>query len=77
MAGGLRTSNQIEWTVPSGSTLRLQQLLAQAGHLPVDWQPSGAAVARTPSAEAQAAVAPPSGSFSWRYSNTPRQLQAM
>ena len=33
-----------------------------------------AAVARTPSAEAQAAVEPPSGSFSWRYSNTPHQL---
>ncbi len=73
----LRTTSQIEWTVPPGSTLRLQQLLAQAGYLPVDWQPSGADVARTPSAEAQAAVDPPSGSFSWRYPNTPHQLQAM
>jgi hypothetical protein len=76
-AGGLRTTNQIEWTVPPGSTLRLQQLLAQAGYLPVDWKASGAPVAHTPSAEAQAAVAPPSGSFSWRYPNTPRQLHAM
>jgi hypothetical protein len=75
--GGLHTTNQIEWTVPPGSTLRLQQLLAQAGYLPVDWRPTGAAVPRTPSAEAQAAVDPPSGSFSWRYSNTPHQLQAM
>ncbi len=74
---GLRTTNQIEWSVPPGSTLRLHQLLAQAGYLPVAWQPSGAAVARTPSAEAQAAVEPPSGSFNWRYSNTPHQLQAM
>jgi hypothetical protein len=73
----LRSTSQIEWTVPPGSTLRLQQLLAQAGYLPVDWQPSGADVARTPSAEAQAAVDPPSGSFSWRYPNTPHQLQAM
>jgi L,D-transpeptidase catalytic domain len=73
--GGLRNTSQIEWTVPPGSTLRLQQLLAQAGYLPVDWQPTGAAVARTPGAEAQAAVDPPSGSFSWRYSNTPHQLQ--
>jgi peptidoglycan hydrolase-like protein with peptidoglycan-binding domain len=73
----LHTASQIEWTVPPGSTLRLQQLLAQAGYLPVAWQPSGAAVARTPSAEAQAAVEPPNGSFSWRYSNTPHQLQAM
>jgi L,D-transpeptidase-like protein len=75
--GGLRTTNQIEWSVPPGSTLRLQQLLAQAGYLPLDWQPSGPAVARTPSAEVQAAVQPPSGSFSWRYPNTPHQLQAM
>ncbi len=77
--GGLRTTSQIEWTVPPGSTLRLQQLLAETGYLPVSWQPAAgtAAVARTPSAEAQAAVEPPSGSFSWRYSNTPHQLQAM
>ena len=76
--GGLRTTSQIEWTVPPGSTLRLQQLLAEAGYLPVDWQPAAAPrVARTPSAEAQAAVEPPSGSFSWRYPNTPHQLQAM
>jgi len=74
---GLRNTGQIEWTVPPGSTLRLQQLLAEAGYLPVDWQSAGAAVARTPSAEAQAAVDPPSGSFSWRYPNTPHQLQAM
>ncbi|MGA2162997.1 MAG: L,D-transpeptidase family protein [Solirubrobacteraceae bacterium] len=74
---GLRTTNQIEWTVPPGSTLRLHQLLAEAGYLPVLWQPSGAAVARTASAEARAAVEPPSGSFNWRYPNTPHQLQAM
>ncbi len=73
----LHASSQIEWTVPPGSTLRLQQLLAQEGYLPVDWQPSGAPVARTRSAQAQAAVDPPSGSFSWHYPNTPRQLQAM
>jgi hypothetical protein len=75
--GGLRTTSRIEWTVPPGSTLRLQQLLAQEGYLPVDWRPSGAPVARTPSAEAQAAVTPPSGSFSWRYPNTPHNLRAL
>ncbi len=74
---GLRDRSQIEWTVPPGSTLRLQQLLAETGYLPVDWHPSGAPVAHTPSAQAQAAADPPSGSFSWRYSNTPRQLQAL
>ncbi len=75
--GGLHTSSEIEWTVPAGSTLRLHQLLAQAGYLPLDWSPKGADVARTASAEAQAAVAPPAGSFRWRYGSTPHQLQAM
>ncbi len=41
-----QTTSEIAWTVPLGSTLRLQQLLAQAGYLPVDWTPAGAAVAR-------------------------------
>jgi L,D-transpeptidase catalytic domain len=76
-SGGLHTTSQIEWTVPPGSILRLQQLLAQAGYLPLDWHPTGAEVARTPSAEAQAAVAAPSGTFTWRYGNTPHQLQAL
>ncbi len=75
--GGLRKTSEIEWTIPPGSTLRLQQLLAETGYLPVDWHPSGGHVARTPAAQVQAAVAPPSGSFSWRYGNTPHQLQAL
>jgi hypothetical protein len=75
--GALHTTSQIEWIVPPGSTLRLQQLLAQAGYLPLDWHPAGAEVARTPAAEAQAAVNAPNGSFSWRYGNTPHQLQAL
>jgi len=74
---GLSTTSQVQWTVPPGSMLRLQQLLAQAGYLPLDWRPAGPEVPRTPSAEAQAAVQPPSGSFGWRYPNTPHQLQAM
>jgi hypothetical protein len=74
---GLTTTSQIAWAIPAGSTLRLQQLLAQAGYLPVEWHPAGAEVARTPSAEVQAAVAAPSGSFSWRYGNTPHPLQAL
>ncbi|MHB8234191.1 MAG: L,D-transpeptidase family protein [Solirubrobacteraceae bacterium] len=73
--GSLRKASQVEWTVPPGSTLRLQQLLAQEGYLPLVWHPSGAPVARTPAAEAQAAVKAPDGTFSWRYGNTPHQLQ--
>ncbi|HEX8715162.1 MAG TPA: L,D-transpeptidase family protein [Solirubrobacteraceae bacterium] len=75
--GRLHTTSQIEWTIPPGSTVRLHQLLAQAGYLPLDWRPAGADVAHTTSAEVQAAVDPPAGSFTWRYPNTPRQLQAI
>jgi hypothetical protein len=75
--GALHRTSQVEWTVPPGSTLRLQQLLAQAGYLPLLWHPSGREVARTPGAEAQAAVNAPSGAFTWRYHDTPHQLQAL
>jgi L,D-transpeptidase catalytic domain len=74
---GLRTTNQVDWTVPQGSTLRLQQLLAEAGYLPVDWHPSGAPIAHNASAQVQAAVEPPKGTFTWRYPNTPHQLVEM
>lgn len=71
---GLSQTTRVLWSVLGGSTLRLHQLLAQAGYLPVTWHPSGPEVARTPAAEAQAAAEPPAGTFSWRYANTPHQL---
>jgi lipoprotein-anchoring transpeptidase ErfK/SrfK len=76
-ARGLRTARRLEWTVPPGSLLRLEQLLAQAGYLPLDWQPSGPPVAQTPPAELQAAVEAPRGHFSWRYRNSPGELRAI
>jgi hypothetical protein len=63
------------WTVPPGSTLRLQQLLAKLGYLPLDF--NGPAVPSTTSAQEGAAVKPPSGSFSWRYGNIPSALRSM
>jgi len=74
---GVHETRSISWTVPAGSTLRLQQLLAQAGYLPVDWKAAGPAVARTPTAEVEAAVAPPAGRFVWRYPNTPNSLRSL
>ena len=62
------------WTVPHGSTLRLQELLAQLGYLPVSFHEHGPAVALTPEAEETAAVDPPPGSFHWRYGNVPSAL---
>jgi peptidoglycan hydrolase-like protein with peptidoglycan-binding domain len=70
-------SEELSWSVPLGSTLRLQQLLAQQGYLPLDWKGAGAPVADTAAAQAAAAIAPPAGRFSWRYPNTPAQLTAL
>jgi peptidoglycan hydrolase-like protein with peptidoglycan-binding domain len=70
-------ARQLSWTVPLGSTLRLQQLLAQEGYLPLHWKPTGPPVAATIAAQAAAAIAAPAGSFSWRYPNTPGQLEAL
>jgi len=78
-ASGSLTSptDQLTWTVPLGSTLRLEQLLAQEGYLPLDWTPTGVPIARTAVAQAVAAIVPPNGAFGWRYSNTPRELTAL
>ena len=70
-------TTEISWSTPPASTLRLQQLLAQQGYLPLTWRPAGAAVPRTAAAQVAAAVRPPRGSFSWRYANTPAQLQRL
>jgi lipoprotein-anchoring transpeptidase ErfK/SrfK len=67
-------TNRIQWDVGAPSVLRLHELLAQLGYLPVDWKPDGADVAHTEQAQAEAAIAPPNGTFDWRYPNTPREL---
>jgi lipoprotein-anchoring transpeptidase ErfK/SrfK len=69
------TSDGGRWTVPVGSTLRLQQVLAQLGYLPFNFDYKGAAPAGTPAAQVQAAVQPPAGSFKWRYDNVPGALR--
>jgi peptidoglycan hydrolase-like protein with peptidoglycan-binding domain len=62
--------------VPSGSTLRLQEILARLGYLPVSWHGS-AALPSTPAAEVAAAVHAPRGTFTWRYPQTPASLQTL
>jgi L,D-transpeptidase catalytic domain/Putative peptidoglycan binding domain len=64
------------WSVPAGSKLRLQQLLATLGYLPLDFNPTAGAVALTPQAQEAEAVNPPAGSFSWRFGNVPSALRA-
>jgi peptidoglycan hydrolase-like protein with peptidoglycan-binding domain len=72
----LHRARNLTWTVPPGSLLRVQQILAQKGYLPVKWTPTGKPVAHTIAAEARAAVEPPAGTFTWRYHHTPPELKA-
>jgi peptidoglycan hydrolase-like protein with peptidoglycan-binding domain len=62
--------------VAAGSTLRLQELLARAGYLPLRWRPATDPPS-TPAAEISAAVSPPNGHFSWRYAQTPASLRTL
>jgi peptidoglycan hydrolase-like protein with peptidoglycan-binding domain len=63
------------WTVPGGSTLRLQQILSLLGYLPLKFHYHGSGVGLTPADQEQAAIKPPSGHFVWRYSDTPSALR--
>jgi peptidoglycan hydrolase-like protein with peptidoglycan-binding domain len=71
------TTKTLRLSIAPASFLRLQQLLAQGGYLPVDWTPADADVPRTMRSEVSAAVDPPAGHFGWRYSDTPHELQAL
>ena len=61
--------------MPAGSTLRLQQLLALLGYLPVKFSTAGRR-RPTPAAQEAPRSKPPKGSFTWRYPNTPSALKA-
>ncbi len=58
----LTGSASFQFTVAQGSTLRLQQLLAQLGYLPVSFTAAG------PLTAPQEAAQPQPGSFGWRFS---------
>jgi peptidoglycan hydrolase-like protein with peptidoglycan-binding domain len=65
------------WRVPGGSTVRLQQMLSLLNYLPLRFNYRGPGVGLTPQAQLSAAIAPPAGTFSWRYRNTPSALRSM
>ena len=71
------TGGDPSWTVPGGSTMRLQQLLAILGYLPLKFRYTGPGVKPTPAAELSAAIHAPAGKFTWRYPNTPSALTGM
>jgi hypothetical protein len=67
---------ELSWHVAPGSTLRLQQLLARLGYLPLRWHAAGDPPA-TPATEIAAAVSAPRGAFTWRFPQTPAPLRAL
>jgi peptidoglycan hydrolase-like protein with peptidoglycan-binding domain len=69
-SGGLLAAKVVDrfWT-GSYSTMRVEQLLAQLGYLPLTWTPAAGAQAPSAtdaSAQLSAAYDPPAGSFSWQ-----------
>ncbi len=71
-AGGvdLGQAANVRFTVAAGSTLRLQQLLAQLGYLPLSFAPTG------PVSAPQELAQPQEGSFAWRF-NEPASLVSL
>ncbi len=65
------------WRVPGGSPLRLQQLLAVLGYLPLKFNYAGSGPGLNPQAQVNAAIHPPAGRFVWRYPNVPSALRNM
>jgi peptidoglycan hydrolase-like protein with peptidoglycan-binding domain len=70
-AGVLKTSQSVSFTTGSFSTLRMQQVLAQLGYLPLDWAPDGSTASSTVpagdlNAQVSAAYAPSAGTFSFQ-----------
>jgi hypothetical protein len=72
---GAKLTTTLHWSVPLGNTLRLQELLAQLGYLPLDWEAANPALSSARS-QLTAVVLPPPGKFVWRYPNTPPELQS-
>lgn len=68
----LAKSTTLTVQLPQGTTLRLQEWLAELGYLPLNWTPPSTGA--TPSGWGSV-YTPPSGTFSWRYSNVPTALQ--
>ncbi len=67
----------LTWQVPRGSLLRMKQMLADLGYLPLAWKPAGQPVRLTAGAQARAAVTAPEGTFVWRYAKTPAALKSL
>jgi hypothetical protein len=71
-------SKELAWKVRPASTLRLQQLFAELGYLPLGWEASGSPTPDTEAGQYEAAAVPPAGSFKWLYpKSTPKELRRL
>jgi lipoprotein-anchoring transpeptidase ErfK/SrfK len=72
-AGGKRLPSAVTvgFSVATGSELRLQQLLAELGYLPVSFSAS------SPVAAPQDEADPQPGTFAWRWANQPAELTSL
>ncbi|MEO9176217.1 MAG: L,D-transpeptidase family protein, partial [Gaiellales bacterium] len=77
LTGRSKATSELHWSGAPGSTLRLQQLLANLGYLPLGWAPAKADVAHTVAAQQVAAIDPPAGHFTWVWSGAPPELRAL
>jgi lipoprotein-anchoring transpeptidase ErfK/SrfK len=67
----LTSSTTVTFSVAPGSTLRLQQLLAQLGYLPLTFTPTTQPTSPQQEADAQLGV------FNWRWANQPASLTSL
>jgi hypothetical protein len=67
----LATSTTVPFSVETGSILRLQQLLAELGYLPLTFTPTAPVTSLTQEADIQ------QGTFGWRWANQPTSLTSL
>ena len=73
---GSNSASAGTWTVPTGSPMRVQQLLAILGYLPLKFDYAHGGVGLDPQSQEAAAIHPPAGTFDWRYDNVPSALRS-
>jgi peptidoglycan hydrolase-like protein with peptidoglycan-binding domain len=77
LAGRAKATTSLTFSGALGSTLRLQQLLANLGYLPVQFVPSGKDAAKTVAAQQAAALKPPAGRFRWVWVTAPNEIRKL
>jgi peptidoglycan hydrolase-like protein with peptidoglycan-binding domain len=67
----------VAWKTPVASELRLEELFALLGYIPLGWTADVADAPRTMKGQLEAAADPPRGRFGWRYPNIPPELSRL